>query len=141
MKNEFYNINDLIKVETETSYTDYPLFEKVLDVYLTFWNYITFKKGKKKAYYYKLYINEFKEIIGDTLEEVIEEVKALPYCNDRFAIVNNKIMLKPYVKLFFSNNSIAIRFFDTEEDVKKYVKYIIALKPSLQIELFSSVKV
>lgn len=141
MRNEFYNINDLIKVETETSYTDYPLFEKVLDVYLTFWNYITFKKGDKKAYYYKLYINEFKEIIGDSLEELIEEVKTLPYCNDRFAIVNNKIMLKPYVKLFFSNNSIAIRFFDTEEDVKKYVKYIIALKPSLQIELFSSVKI
>ena len=141
MKNEFYNINDLVKIETETSYTDYPLFEKVLDKYITFWNYITFKLGEKKAYYYKLYINEFKEIIGDTLEDVLEQVKALPYCDDRFAIVNDKIMLKPYVKLLFSNNSVAIRFFEKEEYVKEYVKYIIALKPSLRLELFSTVKI
>lgn len=141
MKNEFWNINNLMRVETETNHTEFKWFEKVLDVYLTIWNYITFHKGEKKVYYYRLRLNDLNCIIGDTLEEIMEQVNTREYCKDKFSIVGDKIMVNPYVKLYFSDKSIAIRYFKREEDVKEYIKYILALKPSLQIELFSTVKI
>lgn len=134
MVNRFYNIENLNLIEVNTEPSEYNFFFERKDYIEMFLNF--FRKEKKDYMYYIAIFNGDR-FIGDTISHLANNLNKDKFSKNRFIEFNEKLCLKPYAKLCFVGGQEAIRFFDSEYEVKEYVKQVVELKPSLELTLFS----